>query len=252
MKRVTLIVAAIAVTAVIILSVLPVMALNATDKTGINDKSEPSYSSTSVNSENPFSIKTGKNLSFSLSATDPDNDYLVYSVTNLPPGATFNSRTGEFSWTPGYDQAGTYDVHFEVSDGSLTDAEDITITVYDADIVTETRQSIISVSSLRITPSKASTGKNINITVTATNNGNSTGIYEVIMMINGIVEGSKTITLAAGASQNVKFSTSKQVPGTYQVDVNGLTGSFLIETPSNSNDTQSDSINPPSKGGKKR
>jgi Putative Ig domain/CARDB len=252
MKRAVLIIAAIAVTAIIILSVLPVMARNTTDKTGNTDTNEPSYSSAAVNNDDPFSIITGKNLSFSLSATDPDNDYLVYSVTNLPPGATFDSRTGEFSWTPGYDQAGVYDVHFEVSDGSLTDSEDITITVYDADVIGETGQSLISVSSLRITPSKASTGKNINITVTVTNNGNSSGVYEVILMINGVAEGSKTVTLGAGAAQNVKFSTSQNVPGTYQVDVNGLTGSFIIEASSNGGDTQSNGSSPPSKGGKNR
>lgn len=250
MKRVTLIIAAIAVTAIIILSVLPVLAGN-TDKPDNNDLYQPYHSAIAQNAYSPYSVKTGRNLSFTLSATDPDNDFLVYSVANLPPGATFDSQTGEFSWTPGYDQAGIYDVHFEVSDGSLTDSEDITITVYDADIVTETEQNLISVSSLRITPSKANIGKNINISVTVTNNGNSTGEYEVIMMINGVVEGSKTITLAAGTAQNVKFSTSKQVPGTYQVDVNGLTGSFTIETPSNGSDTQSKGNSPPSKGGKK-
>jgi hypothetical protein len=249
MKRTALIIAAIGVAVFIILSVLPVMARNTTDKSGNTGKA--AQTSAAENNDNPFSTRAGQNLSFSLSAADPDNDHLVYSAANLPPGATFNSQTGEFSWTPGYDQAGTYDVHFEVSDGSLTDSEDITITVLDAGILPETGQSLISVGSLRVTPSKASAGKNINITVTVTNNGNSTGTYEVIMTINGVAEGSKTVTLGAGAAQNVKFSTSKNDPGTYQVDVNGLTDSFIIETPSNSGDTQSSGSNPPSKGGKK-
>ena len=67
-------------------------------------------------------------LRFTISASDANGDALTYSATNLPKGASFNTATGTFSWTP--DAPGVYpDVHFEVSDGALTDAEDITINV---------------------------------------------------------------------------------------------------------------------------
>jgi len=69
-------------------------------------------------------------LEFTINATDPDGDTLTYSASNLPDGATFNPDTRTFSWTPSFEQSGTYhDVHFEVSDGELTDYEDITIVV---------------------------------------------------------------------------------------------------------------------------
>jgi len=65
-----------------------------------------------------------------LNATDPDGDPLTYSAFNLPDGAVFNSTTRTFSWTPSFDQAGTYpDVQFIVSDTELVDFENITITV---------------------------------------------------------------------------------------------------------------------------
>jgi hypothetical protein len=70
-----------------------------------------------------------KPLTFTIAATDADGDQLVYSASNLPDGASFDPDTRTFSWTPRYDQAGVYSVRFEVSDGSLTDSEDITITV---------------------------------------------------------------------------------------------------------------------------
>ncbi len=75
----------------------------------------------------PFSEK--EPIEFALSATDSDGDQLVYSASNLPEGASFNSNNQTFSWTPRYDQAGVYTVHFEVSDGELSDSEDVTITV---------------------------------------------------------------------------------------------------------------------------
>ncbi len=75
------------------------------------------------------SANEGDNLTFTVSATDADDDQLIYSASNLPEGASFDPGTRTFSWTPRYDQAGTYSVHFEVSDGELTDSEDVTITV---------------------------------------------------------------------------------------------------------------------------
>jgi VCBS repeat-containing protein len=76
------------------------------------------------------SVLEGQTLQFTVNATDPDDDPLTYSAIDLPDGASFDTETLAFSWTPGSGQAGTYNnVHFEVSDGSLTDSEDITITV---------------------------------------------------------------------------------------------------------------------------
>jgi hypothetical protein len=74
-------------------------------------------------------VGEGQPLEFTLSATDPDGDILTYLASNLPDGASFDTITGTFSWTPRYDQAGVYLVRFEVSDGELSDFEDVTITV---------------------------------------------------------------------------------------------------------------------------
>ena len=68
-------------------------------------------------------------LTFTLTATDANGDPYTYSATGLPTGANFNSTTRAFSWTLGKTQAGTYQVHFEVTDRSLSDAEDVAITV---------------------------------------------------------------------------------------------------------------------------
>ncbi len=62
-----------------------------------------------------------------VSAYDPNYDPLTFSASNLPPWASFDPVTRILSGIA--DQTGTYsDVHFEVSDGSLTDSENITIT----------------------------------------------------------------------------------------------------------------------------
>jgi hypothetical protein len=81
---------------------------------------------------NPIGANSGNEgelLTFTITATDADGDQLTYSASNLPDGASFAPDTQTFSWTPRYDQAGVYSVHFEVSDGSLTDSGDVTITI---------------------------------------------------------------------------------------------------------------------------
>ncbi len=58
----------------------------------------------------------GETLRFVVSASDPDADPVVLSVVGLPSGATFNARTGEFSWTPDFSQAGDYGLVFTALD----------------------------------------------------------------------------------------------------------------------------------------
>ncbi len=76
------------------------------------------------------SVVAGSTLSFTVSAYDPDGDPLTFAASNLPQGATFTASTRTFAWTPDETQAGIYaSVRFQVSDGSLTASESITITV---------------------------------------------------------------------------------------------------------------------------
>lgn len=74
-------------------------------------------------------------LSFTVVGRDADRDVLTYSASNLPAGATFDTNTHIFSWTPDFTQAGAYPlVHFEVTDPSMaTSSRDITITVTNVD-----------------------------------------------------------------------------------------------------------------------
>ena len=83
----------------------------------------------------------GQLLTFTVSAVDPNGDPLTYSASGLPSGASFNATTHTFTWTP--PAAGTFTgVRFTVSDGSLSDSEDITITIGAAPTLTEITRSV--------------------------------------------------------------------------------------------------------------
>lgn len=73
-------------------------------------------------------------LTLTLAATDPDGDSISYSSPDLPAGATLDSVTGIFQWTPTYDQAGSHTTTFTATDNgspALADTEQIDITVTD-------------------------------------------------------------------------------------------------------------------------
>ena len=81
----------------------------------------------------PKEIVEYDTLTFTVEATDPDEDNIVsIYVEGLPAGATFDPVTGLFSWRPDGTQAGVYAVSFfAVDDGDLaaTGQIDVVITV---------------------------------------------------------------------------------------------------------------------------
>ena len=67
-------------------------------------------------------------VTFDLSATDPAaGDVVTYNIDNLPQGASFDTSTGAFSWTPA--QAGTYTLIVEASDGTTVTIKRLIVAV---------------------------------------------------------------------------------------------------------------------------
>ncbi len=92
---------------------------------------------------NPIGNKTvrgGRLLQFNVSATDPDPNTTLHLITpSLPQGATFvdnGNGAGTFSWRPAANLNGDYSIDFIVSDGDLTDHEQILIYVQGLQVIT--------------------------------------------------------------------------------------------------------------------
>jgi len=90
------------------------------DQNCVNDAPRLNVIGNKITSENQL-------LTFSVSGYDFEADALTYNAYDLPLGATFVANT--FSWTPSFEQTGTYNINITVSDGNLIDYEYITITV---------------------------------------------------------------------------------------------------------------------------
>ncbi len=85
-----------------------------------------------ISAPDPHVIDEGEVLAFLVTATDPDGDDMALTCANPPINAAFvdsGNGTGGFSFTPDFDQAGSYAVNFIATDGSAFDTITVAITV---------------------------------------------------------------------------------------------------------------------------
>jgi len=74
-------------------------------------------------------VTAGTLLTFPVTSIYSGNGVLSYTASNLPKNATFDAANRTFSWVPLNSQAGTYNVTFMVTDGSLSSETTSMITV---------------------------------------------------------------------------------------------------------------------------
>jgi len=87
---------------------------------------------------------------------------------------------------------------------------------------------VFEISGLVISPAEANTGQTITISATIYETANISGIYEGTLKINDMVEETKPVSVGPLANAKITFTVSKNVAGTYSVDLDGLTGSFTV------------------------
>ncbi len=152
-------------------------------------------------------------------------------VGNVPgtPGVSGSGYLAELHFTViGLD--GTSST-IDLVDGCLsnnTAAEIATTWTGNSVHVSGTASPSLKVGELSVTPAQIKPGEEVTITVSVANTGGTEGSYPAKLKINGEQEASKNITVAAGSSQTVTFTTTRQAIGDYTVEVNGLSGTFAV------------------------
>jgi hypothetical protein len=79
-----------------------------------------------------------------------------------------------------------------------------------------------------VLPAEVGSGDNITISATVSNVSAYDGSYESTLIINGVKETSAVVSVQPNSSASVQFTVSRTEAGTYEVDVDGLTGSFTV------------------------
>jgi PGF-pre-PGF domain-containing protein len=83
-------------------------------------------------------------------------------------------------------------------------------------------------SALTINLASVKVGETANVTVNVKNSGGTQGTFKVDLKVNGSVEQSKEVTLDGGESSLLSFNVTKETAGIFQVEINGMTGSFTV------------------------
>jgi len=89
----------------------------------------------------------------------------------------------------------------------------------------------LGVSYLNIDPAQVLPNQEVTISANICNNGEERGTKTVSLMVNGEAVASQSVGVSGGSCQQVAFKTSRAVPGTYQVAIDGMTGEFSVLAP---------------------
>ncbi len=76
------------------------------------------------------SVREGQSINLDFSATDLNGDAITYGNTAVPAGATMNTSSAQFNWTPSYTQGGrSFTFTVTASDGKSAASQSVTISV---------------------------------------------------------------------------------------------------------------------------
>lgn len=88
---------------------------------------KPENNAPVINSTASTSATVGSQYTYSVDATDPDGDSLIYSLANAPEGMSISENV--INWTPPEGITTSGEITLTVTDGALSDTEVFTITV---------------------------------------------------------------------------------------------------------------------------
>lgn len=184
----------------------------------------------------PYSVDEGETVELDgTGSSDPDGDALTYSwtITDDPTGEASltdaDTSTPTFH-APSVDSDTDVTVELTVDDGhGHTDSDTATVTV--KAVAPPPPPARFELSNLVISPAAVLAGDTVTISVVVTNVGDLSGDYAVTLRIDGATEATQTVTVDAGASETVIFTVVRTEARAYDVEVNGLFGSFTVSAP---------------------
>jgi hypothetical protein len=83
--------------------------------------------------------------------------------------------------------------------------------------------------SLDITPPKITIGDKATVEVEIRNSNAKLDTYNVPLMVNGVADDRKSITLAPGATKLMTFTLTRSQPGTYSISVGSKESTLVVE-----------------------
>ena len=133
-----------------------------------------------------------------------------------------------------YNREGTFTVTLTVWDScgfEQTVTMKAYITIKKPTASTTVEPAKLGVSYLNIDPAQVLPNQEVTISANICNSGEERGTKTVSLMVNGEAVASQSVGVSGGSCQQVVFKTSRAIPGTYQVAIDGMTGEFSVLAP---------------------
>ncbi|RLI79075.1 hypothetical protein DRP04_09500 [Archaeoglobales archaeon] len=175
-------------------------------------------------------IRRGDPITLSGSINPPVAGAMVTLTFEKPDGSTFNKTiftypNGSFIYKLIPQNVGRWSLYAswqgnENYEGSFSPSLSFIVKPKPAEFV---------VTDLSITPTEAEVKQPIIISVKVTNVGEQAGLYNVNLKLNGVLVGSKKVSLKEKESTVVMFQVITDNVGTFDVEVNGLKGVFMVK-----------------------
>jgi hypothetical protein len=86
-----------------------------------------------------------------------------------------------------------------------------------------------SIIALSVSPMEIVPGQQVTVLATVYNPGDGDATFKMDLLINDAVESTMNANVAAGATRNISFTTTRSVAGVYNVRIGSLTSSFEIK-----------------------
>ncbi|MBM4160894.1 MAG: T9SS type A sorting domain-containing protein [Ignavibacteria bacterium] len=153
------------------------------------------------------SVNEGSALSLQYTATPQDvGETITYSLVSPPTGASINSSTGAFTWTPTYAQAGNYTITVSATDGEFTTTTTTAVTVVNVN----RKPAFAAVSAQTITDKDT-----LKLTLSATDPDGDALTYSFVS-INPAASANPTVTAAGALTWKPSFADASL---TYAISV---------------------------------
>lgn len=86
--------------------------------------------------------------------------------------------------------------------------------------------------SLNMTPTKIATGEKVTIEAEVKNINSETDTYNVPLLVNGVADSRKSVTLAPGQSELLTFELTRSHAGIYKISVGSKESTLTVQKPS--------------------
>jgi hypothetical protein len=171
----------------------------------------------------PNQVKAGTPVTISAIVSNNGSDAGTYSIVLRINGMVENII--DLMLSPGASQATTFTVNKELGGEYYAEVDGLSGVF----IVIPLVPANFTISNMVIAPERAKQGENIVISAMVTNNGELPGTYNATLKLKGATETTEEINLGPGENRKVSFKISKTTPGFYNVELDGLTGRFVVE-----------------------